>query len=72
MPDGKINHLHRAEIRHGRKILIVSTIEFAPGRYETMVLKPNGTELECRRTRDISEAHRDYTELFEKYNQIEK
>ena len=68
----KINHIHYTEIRKGRKLIIVSTIEFAPGRYETMVLKPNGTELECRRTRDAAEAHRDYEELFEKYNQIEK
>lgn len=68
----KSNRLHREEIRDGRQILIVSTVEFAPGRYETMVMRPSGRELEYRRTRDIEEAHRDFAELLEKYKGIEK
>jgi len=67
-----IKRIRYVEIRNGRKILIVSTIEFAPGRYETMVLKPNGKELEYRRTRDIDEAKRDFDELWKKYNEIKK
>jgi len=66
----KINHLHYTELRNGRKLIIVSTIEFAPGRYETMVMTRNGREIEYRRTRDIAEAHRDFDELLKKYKEL--
>ena len=63
----KINHIHYTEIRNGRKLIIVSTIEFEPGRYETMVMTRNGREIEYRRTRNLDEAHCDFNQLVEKY-----
>ena len=62
-----IKHLHYEEIRNGRKLIIVSTIEFMPGRYETMVMTRNGREIEYRRTKNLEEAHADFAELLEKY-----
>ena len=62
-----IKSLHYEEIRDGYKLIIVSTIEYAPGRYETMVMKKNGSEIEYRRTKDIDQAHADFAELLAKY-----
>jgi hypothetical protein len=46
-----MNTIKHTEYKHNGRRVILDTCELAPGKYETMLLYPNGHEIACRTAR---------------------
>ena len=57
------------ECKAGRKITIVSTIEYKPGHYETIAMNRNGKEFNLIRTPILEEAQEKHVEFVKKYTE---
>lgn len=59
----------RDECKVGRKVTIVSTIEYKTGHYETIAMNRNGKEFDLIRTPSLKEAMEKHAELVKKYSE---
>ena len=57
------------ECRIGRKVTIVSTIEYKPGHYETIAMNRNGKEFDLIRTPSLGEAQKKHEAWVTKYSE---
>lgn len=62
-----MNTIKHTEYKHNGRRVILDTCELAPGKYETMLLYPNGYEIACRTARTESDAIADFDELLTAY-----
>ena len=62
-----MNTIKHTEYKHNNRRVILDTCELAPGKYETMLLYPNGHEIACRTARTESDAIADFDELLTAY-----
>ena len=53
-----MNTIKHTEYKHNGSRVILDTCELAPGKYETMLLYPNGHEIACRTARTESGRNR--------------
>ena len=51
----------------GRMALIISTAALFPGSWESMVMRPNGDELDCIRTTSEADARATHDQLLDRY-----
>lgn len=51
-----MNTIKHTEYKHNGRRVILDTCELAPGKYETMLLHPNGHEIACRTARTEADA----------------
>ncbi len=59
-----MNTIKHTEYKHNGRRVILDTCELTPGRYETMLLYPNGHEIACRTARTETDAIADFDELL--------
>ncbi len=50
-----MNTIKHTEYKHNGSRVILDTCELTPGKYETMLLYPNGHEIACRTARTEAE-----------------
>lgn len=62
-----MNTIKHTEYKHNGRRVILDTCELAPGKYETMLLYPNGHEIACRTARTEADALADFDELLTAY-----
>ncbi len=62
-----MNTIKHTEYKHNGRRVILDTCELAPGKYETMLLYPNGHEIDCRTARTEADAIADFDELLTAY-----
>lgn len=62
-----MNTIKHTEYKHNNRRVILDTCELAPGKYETMLLYPNGHEIACRTARTEADAIADFDELLTAY-----
>lgn len=62
-----MNTIKHTEYKHNGRRVILGTCELAPGKYETMLLYPNGHEIACRTARTEADALADFDELLTAY-----
>lgn len=56
-----MNTIKHTEYKHNNRRVILDTCELAPGKYETMLLYPNGHEIACRPAHAPAAEHIDTT-----------
>lgn len=59
--------IKHTEYKHNGRRVILDTCELAPGKYETMLLYPNGHEIDCRTARTEADAIADFDKLLTAY-----
>ena len=62
-----MNTIKHTEYKHNGRRVILDTCELAPGKYETMLLYPNGHEIDCRTARTEADAIADFDKLLTAY-----
>ena len=62
-----MNTIKHTEYKYNGRRVILDTCELAPGKYETMLLYPNGHEIDCRTARTEADAIADFDELLTAY-----
>ena len=62
-----MNTIKHTEYKHNGHRVILDTCELTPGKYETMLLYPNGHEIACRTARTEADAIADFDELLTAY-----
>lgn len=62
-----MNTIKHTEYKHNGRRVILDTCELTPGKYETMLLHPNGHEIACRTARTEADAIADFDELLTAY-----
>ena len=62
-----MNTIKHTEYKHNGRRVILDTCELAPGKYETMLLYPNGHEIACRTAGTEADAIADFDELLTAY-----
>ena len=62
-----MNTIKHTEYKHNNRRVILDTCELAPGKYETVLLYPNGHEIACRTARTEADAIADFDELLTAY-----
>ena len=62
-----MNPIKHTEYKHNGRRVILDTCELAPGKYETMLLYPNGHEIDCRTARTEADAIADFDKLLAAY-----
>lgn len=59
-----MNTIKHTEYKYNGRRVILDTCELTPGKYETMLLYPNGHEIDCRTARTEADAIADFDELL--------
>lgn len=67
--EGYPKSIARDECKIGRKVTIVSTIEYKSGHYETIAMNRNGKEFDLIRTPSLKEALDKHVEWTTKYSE---
>lgn len=62
-----MNTIKHTEYKYNGRRVILDTCELTPGKYETMLLYPNGHEIDCRTARTEADAIADFDELLTAY-----
>lgn len=62
-----MNTIKHTEYKYNGRRVILDTCELAPGKYETMLLYPNGHEIDCRTARTEADAIADFDKLLTAY-----
>lgn len=62
-----MNTIKHTEYKYNGRRVILDTCELTPGKYETMLLYPNGHEIACRTARTEADAIADFDELLTAY-----
>lgn len=62
-----MNTIKHTEYKHNGRRVILDTCELAPGKYETMLLYPNGEEITSRTARTEADAIADFNDLLTAY-----
>ena len=62
-----MNTIKHTEYKHNNRRVILDTCELTLGRYETMLLYPNGHEIACRTACTETDAIADFDELLTAY-----
>ena len=62
-----MNTIKHTEYKYNGRRVILDTCELAQGKYETMLLYPNGHEIACRTARTEADAIADFDELLTVY-----
>lgn len=59
--------IQREEIKIGRRVVIISMIEYKPGWYETIVMNRNGKEFALLRSDSLEKSKEFFDEQARKY-----
>ena len=62
-----MNPIKHTEYKYNGRRVILDTCELTPGKYETVLLYPNGHEIDCRTARTEADAIADFDELLTAY-----